>query len=212
MTAHPRLAVLGVTLALGVSVQALQAQAMQSAPVAQEFESLHFRSIGPATMSGRIADLAVYEANPAIYYVGTAHGGVWKTTSNGAMFEPLFEDVGLMSIGDIAISQTNPDLLWVGTGEANNRQSSSFGDGIYKSTDGGETFQFMGLAESRHINDIVIHPENNDIVLVAAVGPDERIGIFTSREGHDLHGHPMPKELVGRTEGGTQPGRIRIIQ
>src|SRR5688500_13900097 len=87
--------------------------------VAQEFEKLHFRSIGPATMSGRIADIAVYEANPAIYYVGTAHGGVWKTTNNGATFEPQFQNMGLISIGDVQISQSNPDIVWVGTGESN---------------------------------------------------------------------------------------------
>src|SRR5688572_6431060 len=74
-------------------------------PVAQEFERLHFRSIGPATMSGRITDLAVYEANPAIYYVATAHGGLWKTTSNGAIYEPQFQNEGLISIGDVTVSQ-----------------------------------------------------------------------------------------------------------
>ena len=100
-------------------------------------------------MSGRISDFAVYEANPAIFYVATAHGGVWKTTSNGALFTPLFQDEGLMSIGDVAVSQSNPDLVWVGTGESNNRQTTSWGDGVYKSTDGGRTFQNMGLRESQ---------------------------------------------------------------
>src|SRR6185295_7583943 len=99
-------------------------QVASAQTVAQEFEKLHFRSIGPATMSGRIADVAVYEANPALYYVGSAHGGVWKTTNNGATFEAQFQDNGLMAIGDVAISQINPDLVWVGTGESNNRQST----------------------------------------------------------------------------------------
>ena len=84
-------------------------------------------------MSGRIADLAVYEANLAIYYVGTAHGGVWKTTSNGTTFIPQFQDQGLISIGDVTVSQTNPDLVWVGAGGPNNRQSTSWGGGVYKS-------------------------------------------------------------------------------
>ena len=118
------------------------------APVATEFDKLHFRSIGPATMSGRIADVAVYEANPAIFYVGTAHGGVWKTTSNGTQMVPLLQDKGLLSIGDVAVSQLNPDVVYVGSGESNNRQSSSFGDGMYKSVDGGETF--VHLAHSRN--------------------------------------------------------------
>ncbi len=156
-------------------------------PVAQEFEKLHFRSIGPATMSGRIADVAVYEANPAVYYVGTAHGGVWKTTSNGALWTPLLQDQGLMSIGDVTISQTNPDLVWVGTGESNNRQSTSWGEGVYKSTDGGKTFTHMGLRSSKHINEILIDPANNDIVYVAATGalwgPGGERGIYKSTDG-----------------------------
>jgi photosystem II stability/assembly factor-like uncharacterized protein len=140
-------------------------------PVAQEFESLHFRSIGPAIMSGRISDFAVYEANPSIFYVGTAHGGVWKTTSNGALMTPVLQHDGLLSIGDVTVSQKNPDLIWVGKGEANNRQSTSWGDGVYKSTDGGKTWQMMGLANSKHIGRILIDPANDDIVLVAAGGP-----------------------------------------
>ena len=101
------------------------------------FDTLHFRPIGPASMSGRISDLAVYEPNPSIYYVGTAHGGVWKTINAGTTFEAQFQDQGLISIGDVTVSQNNPDLVWVGSGESNNRQSTSWGDGVYKSTDGG---------------------------------------------------------------------------
>ncbi|HEY4131088.1 MAG TPA: hypothetical protein VGM50_10745, partial [Gemmatimonadaceae bacterium] len=153
-----------------VSLVTIRANA-QSTPVAQQFDKLHFRSIGPAIMSGRIADFAVYEKNPSIWYVGTAHGGVWKTTSNGAILTPIFEDRGLMSIGDVTVSQTNPDLLWVGTGESNNRQSTSWGDGVFKSTDGGKTFQNMGLKDSKHINRILIDPSNDNVVLVAATGP-----------------------------------------
>src|SRR5262249_60859582 len=96
-------------------------------------------------MSGRIADLAVYEANPSIYYVGTAHGGVWKTTNGGTTFEAQFQDQGLISIGDVTVSQSNPDLVWVGTGESNNRQSTSWGDGVYKSIDGGKTWTRRSL-------------------------------------------------------------------
>jgi photosystem II stability/assembly factor-like uncharacterized protein len=143
----------------------------QGAPVAQQFEKLHFRSIGPAVMSGRIADFAVYEKNPSIWYVGTAHGGVWKTTSNGAILTPIFEDKGLMSIGDVTVSQQNPDVLWIGTGESNNRQSTSWGDGVFKSTDGGKTLQNVGLKDSKHIGRILIDPTNDDVVLVAATGP-----------------------------------------
>ncbi len=146
----------GASVIMAVHAQALLAQGTAAAtPVADQFKSLQFRSIGPATMSGRIADVAVYEANPAIYYVGTAHGGVWKTTNNGATLIPQFQDQGLISIGDVAVSQNNPDLVWVGAGESNNRQSTSWGGGVWKSTNGGTTFQFMGLGDSKHINRIV---------------------------------------------------------
>jgi photosystem II stability/assembly factor-like uncharacterized protein len=173
--------------AAGIAGQVLLGQSAPAIPVAQEFERLHFRSIGPAVNSGRISDLAVYEANPSIYYVGSAHGGVWKTTSNGFLFTPLLQDKGLMSIGAVTVSQANPNLVWVGTGEANNRQSTSWGDGIYKSTDGGTTFQHMGLGSSKHINRIVIDPLNNDVVLVAAPGPlfgpgGER-GVYKTTDG-----------------------------
>ncbi|MCE2901577.1 MAG: VPS10 domain-containing protein [Gemmatimonas sp.] len=145
--------------------------ALVAPSVATQFDALHFRSIGPATMSGRIADVAVFENNPAIYYVATAHGGVWKTVNNGTTFTPQFQNEGLIATGDVAVSQINPDLVWVGAGESNNRQSTSWGGGIYKSTDGGKTYANMGLANSKHINRVLIHPTNNDVVFVAATGP-----------------------------------------
>lgn len=156
-------------------------------PVAQQFEKLHFRSIGPATMSGRIADVAVYEKNPAVWYVGTAHGGVWKTTSNGVTFTPLLQDRGLLSIGAVAMSQSNPDIVWVGTGESNNRQSISWGDGVWKSTDGGKTFENVGLRNSKAINRIVVDPTNNDVAFVAATGslwgPGGDRGVYKTTDG-----------------------------
>src|SRR4051812_9083424 len=176
-----------VVSALAVLSLSANAAHAQGAPVAEQFQHLHFRSIGPAIMSGRIADVAVYEAKPSTYYVGTAHGGVWKTVNNGTLFTPLLQDEGLMSIGDVAVSQTNPDLVWVGTGEANNRQSTSWGDGIFKSTDGGKTFTNMGLRNSKHIGRILIDPANNDVVIVAAQGPlfgsgGER-GVYKTTDG-----------------------------
>ena len=165
----------------------LVGQSQTAVPVAQEFEGLHFRSIGPATMSGRISDLAVYEANPAIYYVGTAHSGVWKTVNNGATFEAQFQDIGLISIGDVTVSQRDPNLVWAGGGESNNRQTTSWGDGVYKSTDGGKTWQHMGLRQSYHINRIVIDPDDNNIVFVAATGalfgPGGERGVFKTTDG-----------------------------
>ncbi|HUR34555.1 MAG TPA: hypothetical protein VM032_12220, partial [Vicinamibacterales bacterium] len=169
---------LGVAVMLAIGGQSLLGRSEQpQSPAAPAlapgapFDALHFRPLGPASMSGRISDLAVYEANPAIFYVGTAHGGVWKTINNGTTFEAQFQDQGLMSIGDVAISQSNPDLVWVGSGESNNRQSTSWGDGVYKSTDGGKHYVRMGLPESRHINRVLIDPRANDTVFVAATGP-----------------------------------------
>src|SRR5262245_39558185 len=161
----------GTKALIGRSPQPSPAAGQASNAPAGPFDSLHFRPIGPAGMSGRISDLAVYDSNPAIFYVGTAHGGIWKTTNAGTTFEAQFQDKGLISIGDITISQSNPDLVWVGTGESNNRQSTSWGDGVYKSTDGGKTYVNVGLKNSKHVNRIVIDPRNNDIVFVAATGP-----------------------------------------
>nr|MBA2302070.1 glycosyl hydrolase [Acidobacteriota bacterium] len=160
--------VLGATLAATTTVG--RSQPAPTAPARGDFDSLRFRPLGPASMSGRISDVAVFEANPALFYVGTAHGGVWKTTNNGTTFEAQLQDHGLMSVGDVAVSQTNPDLVWAGMGESNNRQSTSWGDGVYKSGDGGKTWSHMGLKTSRHINRVVIDPRDNDIVFVAATG------------------------------------------
>jgi photosystem II stability/assembly factor-like uncharacterized protein len=169
-------AILSLALSSALSAQrapraSLAPVSPASPPVATEFDRLHFRSIGPATMSGRVADVAVYEANPSIYYVGTAHGGVWKTVNNGTTFTPQFQHEGLIAIGDVAVSQIDPNVVWVGAGESNNRQSTSWGGGIYKSTEGGKSYALMGLPNSKHINRVVIHPTNHDVVLVAATGP-----------------------------------------
>ena len=133
-------------------------------------ESFSFRSIGPASMGGRIDDIAVSESDPSIIYVGYAVGGVFKSENNGTTWQPVFETYGTASIGDIAIHPTDPSIVYVGTGEANKRQSSSFGDGIYKTTDGGKTFTNLGLKETQTIARIVIDPKNPETVYVAALG------------------------------------------
>jgi photosystem II stability/assembly factor-like uncharacterized protein len=188
MKQHPVLTLVTI-LAAAVAVQSLAGRS-QDAPAQSPdgpFDSLHFRSIGPASMSGRISDFAVYEPNTAIFYVGTAHGGVWKTTNNGTTFEAQMQDRGLMSIGDVTVSQSNPDLVWVGTGESNNRQSTSWGDGVYKSTNGGKTYDRVGLRTSRAINRIIIDPRNNDVVFVAATGslwgPGGDRGVYKTTDG-----------------------------
>ncbi len=147
---------------------------------------LEYREIGPALMGGRISDIAVVEAKPQVFYLGTASGGLWKTENHGTSWTPLFDDQPTSSIGDVTIHQANPNLVWVGTGEPQNRQSSPWGNGVYKSTDGGKTWSHMGLEETKHIARILVHPRNPDIVYVAAVGdlwgPNQERGVFRSRD------------------------------
>src|SRR5262249_12084080 len=146
-----------------------------------------FRSIGPASMGGRIDDIACVESDSYICYVGFATGGVWKTTNNGTTFQPIFEGYSSASIGDLAIAPSNPDIVWVGTGEANNRQSATFGDGIYKSSDGGKSFTKMGLADSQTIARIVIDPKDPNVVYVAVLGhlfgPNKERGVYKTTDG-----------------------------
>src|SRR6476659_3268668 len=146
-----------------------------------------FRGIGPASMGGRVDDIAAVETNPYIVYIGFATGGVWKTTNNGTTFQPIFDTYSSASIGDVAVSQSAPDIVWVGTGEANNRQSASFGDGIYKSTDAGKTFTNIGLRESQSIARIVIDPKDSNTVYVAVLGhlfgPNKERGVYKTVDG-----------------------------
>src|SRR6267154_2386460 len=134
------------------------------------FRNLEFRSIGPAIMGGRIDRFAVVENKSKIIYAGTASGGVFKTVNNGTTWEPVFDNEGVSSVGDIAVSQSDPNIVWVGTGEPNNRQSSSWGDGVYKSTDAGKTWTNVGLKDTRHIGRMITDPRDANILYVAAVG------------------------------------------
>src|SRR5262249_43095731 len=150
-------------------------------------KSFRWRSIGPASMGGRIDDITAVESNPFVIYVGFATGGGWKTVNNGTTWEPIFEVYQTSSIGDIAVCQSDPNIVWVGTGEPNNRQSASFGDGIYKSTDGGKTFANVGLKETQTIARIVIDPKDANTVYVAALGrlfgPNKERGIYKTTDG-----------------------------
>ena len=150
-------------------------------------ESLRWRSIGPANMGGRVTALAVYEADPSTFYVGTATGGLLKTTNNGITFEHQFDGEATVAIGDVAVAATDPNIVWVGTGESNPRNSVSYGDGVYKSLDGGETWKNMGLDRSFQIGRIAIHPKDHDIVYVGALGrlygPNEQRGLFKTTDG-----------------------------
>ncbi len=150
-------------------------------------DRLYFRSIGPATPSGRVDDLAVLESDPSTFYVAMATAGVYKTTNAGTTFTPVFDNEGTGSIGAIAIAATDANLVWVGTGEANNRQSSSWGDGIYKSTDGGRSWKHMGLRTSKQIARIVVDPVDFNVVYVASLGdlwgPGGERGVYKTTDG-----------------------------
>lgn len=132
---------------------------------------LKFRNIGPALTSGRISDFAVHPQNRSIYYVATASGGVWKTSNAGTTFQPIFDSQDSYSTGCITMDPNNPHTIWVGTGENNSQRSVGYGDGVYKSEDGGQSWKNMGLKNSAHIGKIIVDPRNSDVVFVAAMGP-----------------------------------------
>jgi photosystem II stability/assembly factor-like uncharacterized protein len=146
-----------------------------------------WRSIGPTAMGGRIDDVAVLESNPAVMFLGYATGGVWRTDNNGTTWAPVFDEQPVTSIGDITIAPSDPNIVYVGTGEPNNRQSSSFGAGVFKSIDGGKTFASVGLTETQTIAKVVVHPQNPDVVYVAAVGhlfgPNRERGLYKTTDG-----------------------------
>lgn len=132
---------------------------------------LKFRSIGPALTAGRIADIAVNPENTSEYYLAVASGGVWKTTNSGTTYDPIFDSQGSYSIGCVSIDPSFSNIIWVGTGENNNQRSVAYGDGVYKSVDGGKSWKNMGLKNSEHIGMILIDPTNSQHVFVAAYGP-----------------------------------------
>ena len=183
-----------VLLTMFVSVAVIAAEkpvAPKVAPAATDynevFKGLKFREIGPAAMGGRIDDFAVVDSNPDIIYVGTASGGVFKTTNGGTSWDPVFDDQPNSTIGDVTIAPSDPSIVWVGTGEANNRQSSSWGNGVYKSTDSGKTWKHTGLDASMHIGRIVISPADPNTLYVAAGGnlwgPSKERGVYKTSDG-----------------------------
>jgi photosystem II stability/assembly factor-like uncharacterized protein len=145
------------------------------------------RSIGPAAMSGRVADVTGVESNPDVLYVGTAAGGVWKSVNGGLSWKPVFDDQPVASIGSVAVFQANPDIVWVGSGEGNPRNSAIAGNGIYRSLDGGDTWQHLGLEKTERIHRVVLHPINPDVAYAATMGKlwgeNPERGIFKTADG-----------------------------
>ncbi len=154
---------------------------------AEAFRGLELRGIGPALMSGRVVDVAKNPDDPSVWYVAVASGGVWKTENNGTTWEPIFDEYGSYSIGCVTVDPGNPHVVWVGTGENNSQRSAGYGDGVYKSVDGGESFERMGLESSEHIGKIVLDPRDSNVVWVAAQGPlwapDGDRGLYKSTDG-----------------------------
>ena len=146
------------------------------------FDAFRWRELGPTTMGGRITDIAVHPERSRIFYVASASGGLFRTRNQGVDFEPVFENGGVGSVGAVAISAADPDLLWIGTGEANARNSVSWGDGVYRSDDGGDRWTHVGLEHTFHVGAIAADPMNADIAFVAATGstwgPSEQRGLF----------------------------------
>ncbi len=208
----PRLKALvrvSVLLAVFAPILGADAFAQEADPVNQTDDPILreflWRSIGPANMSGRIDDVEAVVGDPSIIYLGFATGGIWKSTNMGTTWTPIFDTYPVSSIGDIAIAPSNPDILYIGSGESNNRQSTTRGDGVYKSTNGGETFENVGLEDTHHISRVLVDPNDPDVVYVAAMGHlwganDER-GLFkTTNGGRSWSNTNFIDEYTGFTE------------
>ncbi len=177
-----------LALLIGAIAVALPTLAQEpAAPTSEAFAGLQLRNIGPALMSGRIADIAIHPRRRNTWYVAVGSGGVWKTTNAGTTWTPLFDQQGSYSIGALAIDPSNPEVIWVGSGENVSGRHVGYGDGVYKSSDGGATWSNLGLENSEHISKIVIDPRDSRVVWVAAEGPlwsagGER-GVFKTTDG-----------------------------
>ena len=189
-SSNPRSTALALTLIAwsgtawaGANLRAQDADFIQD----EILDQSKWREVGPAVFGGRIVDIAVHPENSAVFYVAAGSGGVWKTTNAGAAFKPVFDDHDQFSIGDIAVAPSNGDVIWVGTGEANNQRSSYWGNGVYRSTDGGKKFVHCGLEGSDHIGRIAVHPTDPDTAFVAALGslykPNEVRGLYRTTDG-----------------------------
>src|SRR5262245_38909727 len=182
-------------LLLGLALTTTPAQ--DAVPKAHPLASLRLRPIGPALMSGRVVGFAVHPGHRGRYFAAVASGGVWKTENAGVSWAPVFDNEGSYSIGCVALDPKNPSVVWVGTGENNSQRSVGYGDGVYKSTDGGKTWANVGLKNSEHIGKILIDPRASDTVYVAAQGP--------------LWGPGVDRGLYKTTDGGKTWAKVLNI-
>ncbi|MCG8464421.1 MAG: hypothetical protein MI750_06160, partial [Xanthomonadales bacterium] len=171
-------------------------QQHQKMEAESEFHGLNWRSIGPVVQGGRVVDVETVPGQPYTFYVGYGSGGVWKTTNNGVTFDPLFDNMPTMVIGDIAVDPNHPETVWVGTGEPQSSRSTYGGMGVFRSTDGGKTWQHMGLGNSDRISKIYIDPRNSQRIFVAALGklysPGGERGLYLSENGGESWEQVLP--------------------
>ncbi len=157
------------------------------APEAKALQSLEWRPIGPANMGGRVSDIVGIPGDTKTFYVGGADGGVWKTTNAGTTFEPLFEDQPVYSIGSLTLAPSDFNIIWLGSGEGDPRNSVSYGNGVYLSTDAGKHWKHLGLDDTERIKRIVVHPQDPNVALVCALGhqwgPNDERGVFSTTDG-----------------------------
>jgi photosystem II stability/assembly factor-like uncharacterized protein len=198
-------------------ILALAAALLPCATAAQSpFDTLTFRSIGPAALGGRIHDVEGVPRDPFTLYVASASGGLWKTTNKGTTWTPIFENEKVATFGDVAVFDADPNVLYVGTGEQNNRQSTSWGNGVYRSNDAGKTWTHLGLELTRHIGRVVIHPTNADIAYVAAAGAlwnasTER-GVYKTTDGGQTWNKVLYVDtLTGATDIVMNPAEPNVL-
>ncbi|MCB0845728.1 MAG: glycosyl hydrolase, partial [Bacteroidetes bacterium] len=196
-----KLTTLFLSMLICLSIPLLaQEKGKDSSPMNERtFSGLKLRNIGPAFASGRIADIAIHPDNENVWYIATGSSGVWKTENAGVTWDPIFDNYDSYSTGCITIDPNNPNVLWLGTGENVGGRHVAFGDGVYRSMDGGKSWKNMGLKKSEHISKIVVHPENSDVIWVAAQGPlwssgGER-GLYKSTDGGKTW-----KQVLGNAE------------
>ena len=171
----------------------------------EELAVFNYRSIGPTRQSGRFVDIAVPSQRPGTFYIAAASGHLWKSENHGLTYEVLFENEDVYSIGAVAVAPSDPDILYLGSGEANNSRSTYWGDGVYKSTDAGQTWTNVGLPESHHIGRIVVHPTDPDMVYVAALGhlysDNPERGLYKTTDGGETWDLVLAHEARGKAIG-----------
>ena len=202
---HRRLLVGFCVLLVSIASQTIPIPAQTDGAAVQIFDAIRFREIGPTAQGGRYVEFAVVESNPRTFYAATATGGLWKTINHGTSFTPVFDNQPDFAIGAVALAQSRPDTVYVGTGEANNSRSSYDGNGIYKSADGGKTWEKSGLPNAGRIGRIVVHPKNPDIVFVAASGKlyseNPERGLYRSTDGGKTWAKTLDHKVDGREIG-----------